>query len=384
MNNKKTKGFTLIEILLSTGFISISSIGAYAVANTANDYRKSSTEVKALNALIQQIDNSTSTIESYQSISLSSLNFNSALTLADVQPINKSLNFVYSDVGSRVCNDFTSKMLSSSKNISAIVNKSKFDKENIKDIAIACYQDKNDLTIVLNKELNDYSINTVVASVNLPPPPVPEIEIPTFGPTTAGESWTPPEAFTASTAIPNTYPITSVAPPVFGPVLEGGGSIYVTSPSSPITPSNPALPNWTPPTVVRPPATGHGGDVIDQDPNPPAPPPKPAFYSKTIYVCQTGYTWENSGYSCNNFINNPTIKMTLTLPNQNADEGLVNFFIPNNYHCTSGEAGFQLGYFKTYQEIKDSTYFWEQHKSTMHLNAFNNTKVFIFTCMQTG
>lgn len=166
-------------------------------------YRKSSTEVKALNALIQQVENSTSTTENYQSISLSSLAFNSALTLADVQPANKQLNFVYKDIGSRVCNDFTSKMLASSKNVMAIVNGSNFNKENIKDIAVACYQNTNDLTIVLNKELNDYSINTVVASVNLPPPPVPEIELPTV-PVPA--SWTPPQAFTASTAVPTTYP----------------------------------------------------------------------------------------------------------------------------------------------------------------------------------
>lgn len=269
--NTKNKGFTLIEILLSTGFISVSSIGAYAIANTENDYRKSSTEVKNLNALIQQIENSTSTVENYQSISLSSLNFNSALSLAYVQPINKSLNFVYSDVDSRVCNDFTNKMLSSSKNISAIVNKSKFDKESIKDIAVACYQDKNDLTIVLNKELSDYSLNTVVASVNPPPPAVPDIELPVV-PTPA--SWTPPEAFTASTAVPATYPLASTTAPAFGPVVVAGGPISVTTPPG-TSPQAPALPNWTPPSVYIPPATPAGHDVIDQNPNPPPPPVAP-------------------------------------------------------------------------------------------------------------
>lgn len=269
MNTIKNKGFTIIELLITTGFISLASVGAYAVANTANDYRKSSTEVKNLNALIKQIDNSTSTVENYQGISLSSLAFNSALALADVQAINKQLNFIYKDIGSRVCNDFTSKMLASSKNIEAIVNGSNFNKENIKDIAVACYQDTNDLTIVLNKELKDYSINTVVASINLPPPPVPEIAIPAV-PVPA--SWTPPTAFTASTAVPTTYPLTSVVAPSFGPVVGGGGPINVTSPPG-TTPQTPQVPSWTPPSVYIPPATPAGPDVIDQDPNAPPKPP---------------------------------------------------------------------------------------------------------------
>ena len=298
MNKNNKKGFTLIELLIATGFISLASVGAYTVANTANDYRKSSTEVKALNALIKQVENSTSTTENYQSISLSSLAFNSALTLADVQPNNKQLNFIYKDISSRVCNDFTSKMLTSSKNVGAIVNGSNFNKENIKDIAVACYQNTNDLTIVLNKELTDYSINTVVASINLPPPPPPEMELPTV-PTPA--IWTPPEAFTASTVVPTTYPLTSVAPPVFGPVVGGGGPIVAVSPPG-TSPQVPTAPNWNPPVVYIPPATPAGPDVIDQDPNaPPKPPVAPVgnILNKCIYnglsFSFKGYQYQNNG-----------------------------------------------------------------------------------------
>ena len=304
MNTIKKKGFTLIELLIATGFISLASVGAYVVANTANDWRKTSTEVKSLNALIQQIENSTSTVEHYQSISLSSLAFNSALTLADVQPINKSLNFVYKDIGSRVCNDFTSKMLTSSKNIEAIVNGSNFNKENIKDISVACYQDSNDLTIVLNKDLRNYSINTVVASINLPPPPVADIELPTVPTPT---SWTPPEAFTASTANPITYPITTTTPPAFGPIVGGGGSISITSPPG-TAPQAPQVPNWNPPAVYIPPATGAGTDEIDQDPNAPPKPPvtptqPPAPVGNILNRCLynglsfsfKGYQYQNNG-----------------------------------------------------------------------------------------
>lgn len=296
--NKKNKGITLIEPLIATGFISLASVGAYVVANTANDYRKSSTEVKALNALIQQVENSTSTVENYQSISLSSLAFNSALTLADVQPEAKKLNFIYKDMSSRVCNDFTSKMLASSKNVGAIVNGSNFNKENIKDIAVACYQNTNDLTIVLNKELNDYSINTVVASVNLPPAPAPEMELPAV-PTPA--IWTPPEAFTASTAVPTTYPITTTTPPVFGPIVGGGGPIVAVSPPG-TTPQVPTPTNWAPPVVYIPPATPAPPDVIDQDPNAPQPPnPAPAPSENILNRCiYNGLSFSFKGYQYQN------------------------------------------------------------------------------------
>lgn len=279
------KGFTTIELLITTGFISISSLGAYAVANIATDWRKSNQEVKSLNALITSIENSTSTQDSFKDVSHSSLAFNSSLNLANIEPINKKLNFVYQDISSRVCNDFVGKMLTSSKNIGSIVNGLEFSKENIKDIALACHQDRNDITIVLNKQINDYSINTVVASVNPPPAPVPEMELPSM-PTPA--SWTPPQPYTASTAVPSTYPITTTTPPALGPVIGGGGPISVVSPPG-TTPAAPAIPNWTPPAVPIPPATGHGGDEIDQDPNPPARPPEPADNSQggTLYKCRS-------------------------------------------------------------------------------------------------
>ena len=149
----KKKGFTTIELLITTGFISISSLGAYAVANIATDWRKSTTEVKSLNALISSIENSTSTQDNFKDISYSSLAFNSSLNLANIEPVDKKLNFVYQDISSRVCNDFVRKMLTSSKNIGSIVNGLEFNKESIKDIAIGCQKDKNDITIVLNKQL---------------------------------------------------------------------------------------------------------------------------------------------------------------------------------------------------------------------------------------
>ncbi|MDP3926480.1 MAG: hypothetical protein Q8Q84_24405 [Hydrogenophaga sp.] len=309
----KKKGFTTIELLITTGFISISSLGAYAVANIATDWRKSNQEVKRLNALISSIENSTSTQDGFKDVSYSYLAFKSSLNLANIEPKNKKLNFVYQDIGSRVCNDFVGKMLTSSKNIGSIVNGLEFSKENIKDIALACHQDKNDITIVLKKPFNDYSINTVVASVKPAPAPVPEMELPSM-PTPA--SWTPPEAFTASIAIPTTYPITTTTPPALGPIVGGGGPISVTSPPGTV-PQGPKVPTWTPPAVPIPPSVQAPADGIDQDPNPPAPPP-PAqapdnSQGGTLYKCRgdtassfevfkfAGKAYLNSEFSIRNY-----------------------------------------------------------------------------------
>lgn len=280
----KNKGFTTIELLITTGFISLSSLGAYAVANIATDWRNSTTEVKSLNALISSIENSTSTQDNFKDISYSSLALNSSLNLAKIEPVDKKLNFVYQDISSRVCNDFVGKMLASSKNIETVINGLEFKRESIGNIAIGCQQDKNDITIVLNKQLSDYSINTVVASVNPAPAQPPEMELPTV-PTPA--IWTPPQPFTASTAVPSTYPLTSLTAPTTGPIVGGGGHISVVSPPG-TTPAAPRVPTWTPPAVPIPPATGHGGDEVDQDPNPPAPPAQAPDNSQggTLYKCR--------------------------------------------------------------------------------------------------
>lgn len=185
----KFKGYTLIELLVGTGVLSLASIGLYTIAMVANDWRKSSQEVKSLNVLMKEIDNSTITVGTYEGISLTSLNhysdgFVSALTLNEIVSHHpKRLNFIYDGVNSRICNDFVGKMLQSSRNIGAIVNdKSISDSEgSLASIASACDSNygRNNVVIVLNKTQDDYTIDNVVASVNPPSPsPFPDMTVP--------------------------------------------------------------------------------------------------------------------------------------------------------------------------------------------------------------
>lgn len=271
MHHKKMKGYTLIELLIGTGILSLAAIGVYTIAMVANDWRKSSQEVKSLNAVIKEIDNSTLTTGSYTGVTLSSLHnystgLNSALPLKEiVAPTAKKLNFVYDGVSSRVCNDFAGKMLQSSNNIGAIINGTEITSKNLNTIASACDSSgaANVVTIVLNKTQDDYTIDNVVASVNItapppPEPPLPNIPIPSIPPVI--------NPYTPSGLNPGTYPLVTGGPPTFTPGPGGGGPIVVTpgSPGTPVTP-----PTWNPPPVVRPPGTPAPPDQLDQDPNPP-------------------------------------------------------------------------------------------------------------------
>lgn len=271
------KGFTLIELLLITGVISIASVGVYGLAIVTSDLRKSSQEVKSLNLLFSEIDNSLDVKGDYSGITLSNLNnidskYVSALTLNSVtSPNPKRLNFNYIDVKDRICNDFANKMLASSKKVTVIINEHVINKEDLKDVVESCESNngRNAVTIVLNNYQDDYTITDVVASVNPPPVPPPDIVIPG-----TPVPQLPPviNPYIPSGLNPGTYPITNTTPPPIPGLIPGGGPI-TTVPGTgnpPVTPSP-----WIPPPVIKPPAPPGGTDVIDQDPNPPPPPPPP-------------------------------------------------------------------------------------------------------------
>lgn len=373
--NNKIKGFTLIELMIGIGLISVSSVAIYSVASITNDYRKSSSEVKSLSQVIKNVDLN---IGSFSHVTISSLSFNSSLNLKDLKTDNDKLTFIYDDVNTRICNDFASKMVSGNRNISLNINNTDISKNKLKEISNTCVLSHNKMMVVLNKELSDYSLNTVVASANLPPAPPPDIAIPDMP---IPQALPVVNGFIPSTANPVTYPITTDTPPI-PPITIGGGGITVNSPSS-VVPVYPSVPNWTPPVVVRPPAPpAPPPDTIDQDPNPPAPPPKQSFYNKVIEICQSGYTFDNGIYSCKSG-NNPTIRVTLTLDNPALDDGIPNFIIPPQYQpCNTGESGYAFDYFK-YRNQVDDTYFYRMN-TRMHINAFNNMKTIIFTCLQNG
>lgn len=235
--------------MISTGVVSVAAVGLYMVYGVASDWRKTSQEVKSLNLLLSEIDNATNTSGVFTGITLSTLpvsNYTSALNLIAVNsPKPRELHFEYKEINSRNCTEFMSKMISSSKNIIGNVNGKEITKNNLLDIATACNGNygKNDVTIVLNKELPAYTLDTVVASVNLPDPPPPDVVVP-LAPTPTPLPNFP--SFVPTTANPIVYGITGAAPvyPVIPP--SGGGGTLIPGGGGA---SLPSIPSFTPPSV---------------------------------------------------------------------------------------------------------------------------------------
>ena len=284
-NKNKIKGFTLVELLISVGLISLATVGIYAASNVASDWRKSSQEVKSLNSTIVDVNNSISTTGIYTGVTLSSLknmsiNVNSALDLSDVNsPSPRVLHFVYNNVNPRVCNDFSSKMLSSSKNIGVIINGVAYNENNISNIVGACNvnNNSNDVTVVLNQEQNNFTVTDVVASVNLPLPPPPDIIIPSFPP--------PPPPIVIPPFVP---PVTPLTPPVVVPppppvVVPPPPPVVVPPPPPVVVPPPPPVVVPPPPPVVVPPPPPYVPPPPPDPDEPPPPPPPPSSPS----ICPT-------------------------------------------------------------------------------------------------
>ena len=85
---KNKKGFTLIEILLITGVVSLASIATYAIFNSASAWYTSNQEVENLNGAIDRIERAVGSSGTYSSINRATLEslggFNTKLNLADI------------------------------------------------------------------------------------------------------------------------------------------------------------------------------------------------------------------------------------------------------------------------------------------------------------
>lgn len=313
---KKIKGYTLVELLIATGVISVASVGLYLIYGIASDWQKTNKEVKSLNLLFNEIDSATNTTGKYTGITLDNIpgsSFTSSFNLFSVDsPTETKLNFEYKDVSTRNCTDFISKMLSSSKNISAVINGKQITKNNLQDISLSCDANygKSDLIIVLNKELPVYTIDTIVASVNPPPTPHDDVLVPTV-PTPSPLPTIP--SFIPPTGIPVMPNIGGVPPvyPEMGPIGNGGLPVLGVDNGAGSTP-----PPFIPPTIApTPPAAGVPPDEIDGE----VLPPIKTTETRTV-ACPSGYTglitqqrirtfyqgsgnitytpWTQTGYAC--------------------------------------------------------------------------------------
>lgn len=254
----KQKGYTLLELLIITGIVSLAAASVYGIAKVASDWSKSSRETEKLQVLFRQINDSTNMM-GYSGITKDNLSnissgIESALDLRNVvSPSADKLNFEYRNLGARVCRDLTLKMLSSSNTVHAIVNGVTFDSpNNVGALVGACDNSDNDVTVVLNK----YQDTTVMASAspsnNVNPTPTP---FPTNKPYVSPPGIGNP--YVTSTAVPVRYGLTD-KPPALTPSVPSNPPLVSQPP--PISPSGPSVPPFTPPPVVRPPATPGGGN----------------------------------------------------------------------------------------------------------------------------
>lgn len=284
MNKNKNKGFTLIELLIGVSFVSIASVSTYHIASYANDFRTIKSEVSDLSEFIKSIENTTNTTVFNDEAIQTFQKFKSNLELSSITSKNGNLLLNYSNAKTRICVDFVSKMISAKKNIFAIINGKDISKNDLNEISNSCFSNQNELSIVVNKS-QSYTINTITASVNPPPPAhndvvIPEIPVPIPVPTVP--------AFTPSTAQPITYGITGIAP-VYPVVAPSGGPIAITPGTTTGTVKPPI---WTPPPFnPAGPATPRPADDIDQNPLPPPPPPAPPagisiVKGNTLNVCK--------------------------------------------------------------------------------------------------
>lgn len=282
----KYNGFTLTELLVVSGLISVASIGIYGIYHLTNDLRKAQTEAKSLTSVINDIHNYGDLRGSLAGITLDNIknysnNYTPILELKSITSRNNDIKFSFENLNTRICNDFSGKMLSAEKNISANINNSNIGTNDFNMISVACSsEDGNNNVDIIYSRPTDYSaITTITASVNPPPPPALDVVVPAT-PTPALVPKVP--AFIPTTANPTIYGITGSAP-VYPFIPPSGGPTTITQGSSS---GSTTIPGWTPPGFTpAPPAIGAPVDEIDQDVLP------PIITTETRFVsCPTGYT----------------------------------------------------------------------------------------------
>lgn len=247
IKTQNKNGYTLLELLLITGLVSLASIGLYSAYLWTDNVRKTKSEVQSLSNVIRDLENYNSAKGDLLGINLNTLhsysqNFQSSLNLTNISSTTEQVKFSYSDINSRICNDFTSKILSSNRNISSKINNNNVQND-LSAISTACNQNNNDIEITYNKAINTSPITVVTASVNASPLPPPDIivpDTPTPLPTPQVAKFVPPSTIPVTYGITGTAPVYPIVPPSGGPISvtpggNGGGNV--------------SQPGWTPQVI---------------------------------------------------------------------------------------------------------------------------------------
>jgi type II secretory pathway pseudopilin PulG len=165
----KNKGFTLVETLLIIGVVSLSIIGVYVIFNIANSWVTSNEEATQVSNAIERINRASSSAGIYTGMNKTVLDslggqFNSKFNLTGIDsPTPNKLNINYSDISSRNCSSFVSKILEKGNNLATVVNGTNISSSaEISSIANACSGDSNTVVIVLTSNTSVVGLTPVV------------------------------------------------------------------------------------------------------------------------------------------------------------------------------------------------------------------------------
>lgn len=167
----KKNGFTLVEILLVIGVISLACISVYTVFNVVNDWQKASNEATGLQNTINRVERATSTNGVFTGLTLETLpivggRFTSYINMTEVvSPSPNVLNFVYKNISTRVCSYFVPRMVSNSGNVKATINGTLLENaEDVGNISSRCNNSNNDITITVTSKVSVAGLSTVIPS----------------------------------------------------------------------------------------------------------------------------------------------------------------------------------------------------------------------------
>lgn len=229
---KKTKGFTLVELLLSIGFIGVASAVVYGVYSKAEDMAKIDTELRTIATFMEKVEAIADSRGSFTGINTSTLegfglSFVSELKNAEISTPNpQTIDIKYSEVNERVCSGLA--VQSEGKLGTNSLVKIKANGQELKspispvEAAANCKKNRSSNEIVVSLSKLDAQVNAINGVPQSVRPQKQEPIYPTFGVNVMPPTFAIPEA------------------PVFLVAQQPSSGVYV-PPPAPTTPPIPEL-----------------------------------------------------------------------------------------------------------------------------------------------
>jgi len=168
--NTVKNGFTLVEILLITGIISLACIGLYVIFSNASSTYTSNDESEKLFNAIYRLERASSASGVFTGINAGTFSlvggFKSKLNVSDISsPQPDTLNLTYSGVSQGICSKFVTKISSGMDNLSARVNGTDIPRySDPAGVGQSCSSDSNTVVAVLKSRISSAGLAPVTPS----------------------------------------------------------------------------------------------------------------------------------------------------------------------------------------------------------------------------